>query len=61
MGTPEVYLTIKFLSCTNTLGAEICADNGVSVVFPRQRTGAARQVLEGERSFCSENVSRGSI
>ena len=31
-GTSEYYRTIKFLSCTNTLGAETYANMGVSMI-----------------------------
>lgn len=61
MGTAECYLTIKFLSCTNTLGAEIYAALGVSIVSSRQKSGVARQVLEVERSLCSGKSSCDSI
>ena len=50
-------MTIRFLSCTNTLGAEIYANSRVSVVSSRRKIGVAGQVSRVERYFYSQNVS----
>lgn len=43
MGSPEYHFTIKFLSCTNTLGAEIYAYFDLVLFFKRE-PGVATQV-----------------
>lgn len=57
METPEICFTIKFLSCTNTLGAETYTDFEVSFLL----LDKVPKLHDRSRSLFSRDLSRDSM